>query len=107
MWLAPVQVMIIPVADRHLEYARRLERTLQDACVRVKVDARSERMGNKIRQAQGLKIPVMVIVGDKEEASSKVSVRLRSGAQVNDLGIDTLRRTVCKAVVDKEAEFKL
>jgi threonyl-tRNA synthetase len=107
IWLAPVQIMIIPVSDRHLEYASRLERVFQENDIRVKLDARSERMGNKIRQAQGMRIPCMVIVGDKEASNNTLSVRLRSGAQVNDLSLDILNNAVKKAILDKEADFKL
>jgi threonyl-tRNA synthetase len=81
VWLAPLQVIIIPVADRHLDYARRLEAELKDERVRVSVDARSERMNLKIRQAQLDKVPYMLVVGDKEAAEGTVSVRLRSGEQ--------------------------
>jgi threonyl-tRNA synthetase len=81
-WLAPVQVKIIPVADRHLEHARRLEKEMKDKGVRVEVDDRSERMNPKIRQAQMEKIPYMIIIGDKEIADNTVSVRLRSGEQL-------------------------
>ena len=84
VWLAPFQVMIIPVADRHLDYARRLETELKDEQVRVRVDARSERMNLKIRQAQLDKIPCMLVVGDKEAAEDTVSVRLRSGEQSSE-----------------------
>ncbi len=81
-WLSPVQVKIIPVADRHLDHAHRLEKEMKDKGVRVEVDDRSERMNPKIRQAQLEKIPYMVIIGDKEVADNTVSVRLRSGQQL-------------------------
>lgn len=80
-WLAPIQVVIIPVADRHLEYARHLGAELQGEGVRTRVDARSETVNLKIRQAQIDKIPYMLVVGDKEVAGNTVSVRLRSGEQ--------------------------
>lgn len=82
VWLAPVQATIIPVADRHLDFAAELEKQLTDREIRVKVDARSERMNQKIRQAQLEKIPYMLVVGDKEMADSSLSVRLRSGEQI-------------------------
>ncbi len=81
-WLAPVQVKIIPVADRHLDYAFKLEKEMKDKGMRVEVDDRSERMNLKIRQAQLDKIPYMVIIGDKEAADNTVSVRLRNGEQL-------------------------
>ena len=78
VWLAPVQVMIIPIADRHLEYANKVLETLKAAGVRVEVDMRSERMNAKVRDAQMQKIPYMLVVGDKEAAENAVAVRLRT-----------------------------
>jgi threonyl-tRNA synthetase len=83
VWLAPVQVVIIPVADRHLEYARQFEAELRSERVRARVDARSETVNLKIRQAQLDKIPYMLVVGDKEVVGNTVSVRLRSGEQAS------------------------
>jgi threonyl-tRNA synthetase len=80
-WLSPVQVKIIPVADRHLDYARRLEKELKGHAVRVEVDDRPERINAKIRQAQMEKVPYMLVVGDKEVAENTVSIRRRSGEQ--------------------------
>jgi threonyl-tRNA synthetase len=79
VWLAPVQAMIIPIADQHLDYARKVAAELRSEEIRVEVDERSERMNLKIREAQLQKIPYMLIVGDEEIGSSTVSVRLRSG----------------------------
>jgi len=79
VWLAPVQAMIIPIADQHLDYARKVAAELKSEEIRVEVDERSERMNLKIREAQLQKIPYMLIVGDEEIGSSTVSVRLRSG----------------------------
>ena len=79
VWLAPVQVIIIPIADQHLDYARKVAAELKSEGIRVEVDERSERMNLKIREAQLQKIPYMLIVGDEEIGSSTVSVRLRSG----------------------------
>lgn len=66
MWLAPVQVKILPIAERHHEYAAKLEKALTDAGLRVENDLRSEKIGYKIREAQLHKIPYMLVVGDKE-----------------------------------------
>lgn len=82
-WLSPVQVVMIPVADRHLEYAREVAAQLRDAGLRVEVDDSAGRMGGKIRSATTQKIPWMLIVGDRDIEKSAVSVRLRSG---EDLG---------------------
>ncbi len=78
VWLAPVQVVVIPIADRHLPYAQDLAHRLEAASLRVEVDDRGERMNAKIRDAQNQKIPYMLVIGDREVENSKVSVRLRS-----------------------------
>ncbi|MBF8299022.1 MAG: threonine--tRNA ligase, partial [Dehalococcoidia bacterium] len=79
VWLAPVQATIIPIADRHVVYARNVATRLGDAGLRAEVDDRSERMNLKVRDAQLQKVPYMLVVGDREEAEDNVSVRLRSG----------------------------
>lgn len=79
VWLAPVQAMIIPIADRHVEYANKVAQQMKDAGFRVEVDARSERMQAKIRDAQVQKIPYMLVAGDKEAEAGAMAVRLRSG----------------------------
>jgi threonyl-tRNA synthetase len=79
VWLAPVQAIVIPIADRHLDYARRVEAELKAEGLRLKVDARPERMNSKIREAQLQKVPYMLVVGDKEADTATVAVRLRSG----------------------------
>ena len=79
VWLAPVQALVIPITDRHLDYARTVAAQLRAAACRVEVDERSERMQAKIRDAQLQKIPYMLVVGDKEQRAEAVSVRLRTG----------------------------
>jgi threonyl-tRNA synthetase len=83
VWLSPVQAVIIPIADRHVDYASRMARELKQAGVRVKFDDRPERMNAKIRDAQKQKVPYMLIVGDAEVEQGKMALRLRSG---EDLG---------------------
>jgi threonyl-tRNA synthetase len=78
VWLAPTQVMIIPIADRNLDYARKVGDRLDAAGFRVEIDERAGRMNAKIRDAQRQKIPYMLVVGDKEERADGVSVRLRT-----------------------------
>jgi len=87
VWLSPVQAIIISIADRHIDYAHQIGNELKEEGIRAEIDDRSERMNLKIREAQLQKIPYMLIVGDKEVASSGVSLRLRSG---EDIGLETL-----------------
>jgi threonyl-tRNA synthetase len=79
VWLSPVQARVIPVADRHVEYARKVAKGLNDLDFRVDVDDADERMQNKIRKAQLDKVPSMLVVGDREASAEHVSIRLRSG----------------------------
>ncbi|HEY4689635.1 MAG TPA: threonine--tRNA ligase [Anaerolineae bacterium] len=88
VWLSPVQAQIVPIADRHLAYARAVEKKLRDAGIRVEVDASGERMQAKIRNAQLQKIPYMLVVGDKEQAANAVAVRLRSGEDLKAKSIE-------------------
>ena len=79
VWLAPVQAMLIPIADRHLAYAHEVAEKLKAEGFRVEVDERAERMNSKIRDAQNQKIPYMLVVGDKEAEAGAVALRLRGG----------------------------
>jgi threonyl-tRNA synthetase len=79
LWLAPTQVVVVPIADRHLEYAESVRAALTEAGIRAEVDARSERMQAKLREAQEQKVPVMVVVGDRDAEAGAVSPRLRTG----------------------------
>lgn len=76
-WLAPVQVKVLPISDKHLEYGEKVYAALKDAGIRVEIDTRAEKIGYKIREAQMQKIPYMLVVGAKEEEEGKVSVRSR------------------------------
>ncbi len=106
LWLAPVQVRIIPVADRHLEYARQLETELKDEGIRAEVDARAERMNPKIRQAQLEKIPYMLVVGDREVATATISIRRRSGEQLAAQSFTDFKSQVKAAIAGKANELK-
>lgn len=95
IWLAPVQVKLLPIADRHLDYVRELDEKLKAAGIyRTEVDTRSEKIGYKIREAQLEKVPYMLIVGDKDIENGVVSVRSHSGG---DLGTMTLDEFISRA----------
>ncbi len=106
VWLAPVQVMIIPVADRHLEYAHSLETELKNDKIRAVVDTRSERVNLKIRQAQLDKIPYMLVVGDKELTDGTVAVRLLNGEQAT-MSRDSFRETIGKVITSRSRDTRL
>jgi threonyl-tRNA synthetase len=88
VWLSPIQAMVIPIADRHREYCSNVQSRLKAAGLRVDIDAGEERMNAKIRNAQLLKIPYMLVVGDREQEGGAVSVRLRSGEDLKSKTID-------------------
>jgi threonyl-tRNA synthetase len=79
LWLAPVQVVVLPISDRHLGYAAAVREQVQAAGLRVQLDERQEKIGYKIREAQLQKVPYMLVVGDRESAETTVSVRTRKG----------------------------
>jgi threonyl-tRNA synthetase len=87
-WLAPVQAVLIPIADRHVSYVQEVAEKLRQAGLRVQVDDRSERMNAKIRDAQKQKIPYMLVVGDKEMEGGLVALRLRSGDNPGPLSVE-------------------
>lgn len=88
LWLAPVQAVVIPIADRHVEYAQQVAAQLQDAGFRADVDDRSERMNLKIRQAQLQKTPYMLVVGDREAEAGAAAVRTRDDGDLGALPMD-------------------
>ena len=90
VWLAPVQAVLIPIADRHLPYANQVAGELEAAGLRVQVDERGERMNAKIRDAQNQKIPYMLVVGDREQEQGMVALRLRSGENPGAMTIAVL-----------------
>ena len=107
MWLAPVQVVIIPVTDSHTVYAVGLEKDLKEMGVRVKVDSRSDRMNYKIREAQLGRVPYMIVIGDKEMIGGTISVRLRNGEQKNNISFQAFKLALQKVIVDKSKDFGL
>ena len=98
LWLAPVQARLIPIADRHLEYAEGVARTLKAAGLRAEVDARGERMNAKIRDAQLEKVPYMLVVGDREVETQAVAVRRRDGEDLGALPLADLQARLLEEV---------
>jgi threonyl-tRNA synthetase len=101
VWLSPVQVKIIPISDKHLEYARKVAEYLQNEMIRIEIDEKSETMGNKIRKAQEEKIPYMIILGDKELEAQNISVRYRNGKQENGIDLNTFTHKVTDLIITK------
>jgi threonyl-tRNA synthetase len=97
-WLAPVQVVAIPIAERHAEYLHRIASRLRAQGIRVEVDESDDRMQKKIRNAQTQKIPFMLIAGDRDVEGDAVSFRYRSGDQDNGVAVDEAIDRIVKAV---------
>jgi len=88
-WLAPIQVKVIPIADRHNEYAKEVAAELRNAGIRIEVDTRTKSTNYKIRDAQMQKVPYMAIVGDKEIDAKTVSIRLRTGENLYGIKLNS------------------
>jgi len=101
LWLAPVQMIVLPIADRHAEAAHAIVRRLADAGFRVEIDARVEKIGFKIREAQLQKIPYMLVLGDREAADGTVSVRSRSGGDLGSRGVDAFVADAAAEITNK------
>ncbi len=101
VWLAPVQAVLIPIADRHVEYANQVAARLKEAGLRAEVDDTSDRMGNKIRKAQEQKTPYMLVVGDKEAEAGTVAVRLRTNENLGPKPIEEFIAMAQAAVAEK------
>ncbi|MCL5033354.1 MAG: threonine--tRNA ligase [Thermotogae bacterium] len=87
-WIAPIQVMLLPISDKHLKYSRNVLRMLDENGIRVEIDDKPRKISYKIREAQLQKIPYMLVIGDKEVENESVAVRLRSGKDLGDLKVD-------------------
>ena len=93
LWLAPVQAIILPIADRHLEYAGTVQARLKAAGMRIALDGRVEKIGYKIREAQLQKVPYMLVIGDREVAEGTVAVRSRTGGDQGSQALDAFVTT--------------
>ena len=102
LWLAPIQVKILPIADRHHDYTQALADRLEQAGIRVVKDMRNEKIGYKIRQAQSEKIPYMLIVGDKEVEEGKVALRTRSGGDLGSVEVEDFEQKVVEEIKQRQ-----
>jgi threonyl-tRNA synthetase len=101
VWLSPTQAVIIPIADRHVDFAREVARQLKEADLRVEVDERSDRMNAKIRDAEKRKVPYMLVVGDREMENGQVDIRRRSGERLGAMLVDEFKELAVKDVEEK------
>jgi threonyl-tRNA synthetase len=103
LWLAPVQVAVLPIADRHFDYARSVVHRLEAAGLKAAFDGRQEKIGYKIREAQLQKIPYMLVAGDRESAEGTVSVRSRTGGDQGSRMIEEFITAALSEVREKKA----
>lgn len=101
LWLSPVQVEVIPVSDKFKDYAQSIADKLHAEGLRVHLDGRTEKVGYKIREAQVKKINYMLVIGEKEETSGKLSVRKRSGEEVQDVDVDEFIASLKEEIKNK------
>jgi threonyl-tRNA synthetase len=105
VWLSPVQVAMIPISERHAEYANKVAEQLKAAGVRVHVDARNEKMNAKIREHAMQKIPFLLVVGDKEAEAGKVNVRTRGKEKTEDMGAAEFVEKIRKLIAENSASL--
>jgi threonyl-tRNA synthetase len=103
LWLAPVQIAVLPIADRHLDYAGQVRDRLAAAGLRVELDGKYEKIGFKIREAQLQKIPYMLVIGDREAAESAVSVRHRAAGDLGAQSLDSFLAVARQEIAGKLA----
>ena len=106
-WLAPVQVKLLPIADRHLDYLLEAKKALEAKGIRCEVDDRSEKIGFKIRSAQLEKVPYMVLAGDKDIENGTISVRTRSGGDKGAMALDEFVEKIVAEVESKSLELTM
>ena len=101
LWLAPVQIILLPITDNHTEYTDKIAKELEESGIRVEKDLRNEKIGFKIREAQLQKIPYMIVLGDKEVETSTLSVRRRRSKETRTLDLKTFLNEVNEAVKNR------
>ncbi|MET1180477.1 threonine--tRNA ligase [Peribacillus simplex] len=101
VWLAPVQVQIIPVSQVHLDYCLKVQKELKNLGIRVKIDDRNEKLGYKVREAQMGKIPYMLVLGDKEEKENEVNVRKYREQEVENVAIETFIKKMVQQIKER------
>jgi len=101
VWLSPVQAVMIPISERHAEYANKVAAQLKAVGVRVHVDARNEKMNAKIREHAMQKVPFLLVVGDKEAEAGKVNVRTRGKEKTEDMAAPEFVEKIRKLIAEK------
>jgi threonyl-tRNA synthetase len=101
LWLAPVQAVVLPIADRHRDYAASVRQALVDSDLRAELDDRNEKIGAKIRDAQMRKVPYMLVAGDRESQAGTVAVRSRREGDLGPMAVDAIRGLMVRMQTDR------
>ena len=102
VWLAPLQVKILPISDKFLDYAHTIKETLRKAGVRVEIDERQEKIGKKIREAELARVPYMLVVGEKEAAENKLSVRRQGKGDAGQIAVDEFVQNIVEEIFERK-----
>lgn len=105
LWLTPDQVCILPISDKYMDYSKEVLNSLKISDIRAEIDGRSEKTGRKIRDAEVRKIPFMLIVGEREAAERKISVRRHGGEDLGSMGIEEFKNLAIKKITENIDEF--
>jgi threonyl-tRNA synthetase len=103
-WLAPVQVKVLPISDKFLDYAKTVSQKLKKADIRAEVDDRNEKIGKKIRDTELLKVPYMLVVGEKEMNENKVAVRRQGKGDAGVKGVDEFMNEIKVEIEERRSE---
>ena len=103
-WIAPLQVKVLPISDKFLPYAQEVVKKLKKANIRVEVDDRSEKIGKKIRDTELLKVPYMLIIGEKEQQEQQVSVRRQGKGDLGSKSIDDFVTEITSEIAERRGE---
>jgi threonyl-tRNA synthetase len=104
-WLAPIQARVLPISEKHLEYARSVHHRLREGRVRVELDDRNETLGYRIRDAQLRKVPYMLVVGERERAAGTVSLRHRSGEEFKDVPLERVSIELAREISARDPDL--
>ena len=104
VWLAPVQVMVMTIADRHADYASTILRELEVAGIRARIDLRNEKIGFKIREHSMLRVPYLLLVGDKELEGQRITVRTQKGQDLGSLSITEFTHLIKQEIADRKQQ---
>lgn len=105
VWLSPVQVKILPISDKYMDYCKEVYDILYEKGIRVELDDRAEKIGYKIREAQLQKVPYMLVLGEKEVADQAISVRSRDKGELGQMKLDDFLQTVLEEIEERKNSF--